>query len=57
MQNENKEKNNNILEDKKASKTKTLALMEMVQTVLSLVSQFGVCLCFWNEFPCVGYQG
>ena len=35
-------KNNNILESKKASKTKTLALMEMVQTVLSLVSQFGV---------------
>ena len=35
-------KNNNILENKKASKTKTLALMEMVQTVLSLVSQFGV---------------
>ena len=35
-------KNNDILENKKASKTKTLALMEMVQTVLSLVSQFGV---------------
>ncbi len=35
-------KNNNVLENKKASKTKTLALMEMVQTVLSLVSQFGV---------------
>ena len=35
-------KNNNILEDKKASKTKTLALMEMVQQILSLVSQFGV---------------
>ncbi len=35
-------KNNNILENKKARKTKTLALMEMVQTVLSLVSQFGV---------------
>ena len=35
-------KNNSILENKKASKTKTLALMEMVQTVLSLVSQFGV---------------
>ena len=35
-------KNNNVLESKKASKTKTLALMEMVQTVLSLVSQFGV---------------
>ena len=36
------DKNNNILENKKASKTKTLALMEMVQTVLSLASQFGV---------------
>ena len=35
-------KNNNVLENKKASKTKTLALMEMVQTVLSIVSQFGV---------------
>ena len=35
-------KNNNTLENKKASKTKTLALMEMVQTILSLVSQFGV---------------
>ena len=35
-------KNNNVLENKKASKTKTLALMEMVQTILSLVSQFGV---------------
>ena len=35
-------KNNDILENKKASKTKTLVLMEMVQTVLSLVSQFGV---------------
>ena len=35
-------KNNDVLESKKASKTKTLALMEMVQTVLSLVSQFGV---------------
>ena len=35
-------KNNNVLEDKKASKTKVLAVMEMVQTVLSLVSQFGV---------------
>ena len=34
--------NDNILENKKASKTRTLALMEMVQTVLSLVSQFGV---------------
>lgn len=36
------DKNNNILEDKKAKKIKTLALMEMVQQVLSLVSQFGV---------------
>lgn len=35
-------KNNDILENKKASKTKTLALMEMVQTILSLLSQFGV---------------
>ena len=35
-------KNNNVLEDKKASKIRTLALMEMVQTVLSIVSQFGV---------------
>ena len=35
-------KNNNTLENKKASKTKTLALMDMVQTVLSLASQFGV---------------
>ena len=35
-------KNNDVLETKKASKTRTLALMEMVQTVLSLVSQFGV---------------
>ena len=35
-------KNNDILENKKASKTKTLVLMEMVQIVLSLVSQFGV---------------
>ena len=35
-------KNNNTLENIKASKTKTLALMEMVQTVLSLASQFGV---------------
>ena len=35
-------KNNNVLESKKANKTKTLALMEMVQTILSLVSQFGV---------------
>ena len=35
-------KNNNVLENKKASKTKTLALMEMVQTILSIVSQFGL---------------
>ena len=35
-------KNNNVLENKKANKTKTLAVMEMVQTVLSIVSQFGV---------------
>lgn len=35
-------KNNDVLESKKADKTKTLSLMEMVQTVLSLVSQFGV---------------
>ena len=35
-------KNNNVLESKKTSKTKTLAVMEMVQTVLSIVSQFGV---------------
>ena len=35
-------KNNDVLENKKASKTKTLALMEMVQTVLSFLSQFGV---------------
>ena len=35
-------KNNNVLESKKASKTRTLVLMEMVQTILSLVSQFGV---------------
>ena len=35
-------KNNNTLETKKASKTKTLALMEMVQILLSVVSQFGV---------------
>ena len=35
-------KNNDGLESKKANKTKTLSLMEMVQTVLSLVSQFGV---------------
>lgn len=36
------DKNNNILEDKKAAKTKTLSIMEMVQQVLSLVSQIGV---------------
>lgn len=35
-------KNNNVLESKKASKTKTIALMEMVQIILSTVSQFGV---------------
>ena len=35
-------KNNTVLETKKASKTKTIALMEMVQTVLSFLSQFGV---------------
>ena len=35
-------KNNNILENKKANKTKTLTLMEMVQSVLSILSQFGV---------------
>lgn len=35
-------KNNDTLENKKSSKTKTLALMEMVQIVLSLISQFGV---------------
>ena len=35
-------KNNNVLETKKANKTKTIALMEMVQTVLSFLSQFGV---------------
>ena len=35
-------KNNDVIETKKASKTKTIALMEMVQTILSLVSQFGV---------------
>lgn len=35
-------KNNNILENKKANKTKTLALMEMVQTILSITSQLGV---------------
>ena len=34
--------NNNILEDKKAAKTKTLALMEMVQNILSITSQLGV---------------
>ncbi len=35
-------KNNDILENKKASKTKTLMKMEMVQTILSITSQFGV---------------
>ena len=35
-------KNNDALENKTSSKTKTLALMEMVQIVLSLISQFGV---------------
>ena len=35
-------RNNDILENKKASKTKTLMVMDMVQTVLSIVSQFGV---------------
>lgn len=35
-------KNNDILENKKASKTRTISLMEMVQTLLSLISQFGV---------------
>ena len=35
-------RNNDILENKKASKTKTLMVMEMVQTILSIVSQFGV---------------
>ncbi|MBQ2891807.1 MAG: ABC transporter ATP-binding protein [Bacilli bacterium] len=35
-------KNNNVLEDKKAAKTKTLALMEMVQNILSITSQLGV---------------
>ncbi len=35
-------KNNNTLETKKANKIRTLAIMEMVQTVLSLLSQFGV---------------
>ena len=36
------DKNNSILETKKANKTKTLALIDMVQTILSLISQFGV---------------
>ena len=36
------DKNNNILENKKANKTKTLAVMEMVQVILSTLSQFGV---------------
>ena len=35
-------KNNNVLENKKASKTKTLLVMEMVQVLLSILSQFGV---------------
>ena len=35
-------KNNNVLENKKASKTKTLSVMEMVQVLLSTLSQFGV---------------
>ncbi|MBQ9731239.1 MAG: ABC transporter ATP-binding protein [Bacilli bacterium] len=35
-------KNNDVLESKKANKTKTLSLMDLVQTVLSLISQFGV---------------
>ena len=35
-------KNNAVLEDKKAKKTRTLSVMEMVQTILSLTSQFGV---------------
>lgn len=35
-------RNNDVLENKKASKTKTLMVMEMVQTILSIVSQFGV---------------
>lgn len=34
--------NNDILENKKANKTRTLALMEMVQTILSVIAQFGV---------------
>ncbi|MBR2441628.1 MAG: ABC transporter ATP-binding protein [Clostridia bacterium] len=34
--------NNNLLEDKKAKKTRTLTVMNMVQTMLSLVAQFGV---------------
>ena len=35
-------KNNSVLERKKANKTKTLVVMEMVQVILSLTSQFGV---------------
>lgn len=35
-------RNNDVLENKKANKTKTLMVMEMVQTILSIVSQFGV---------------
>ena len=34
--------NNNVLESKKARKTKTLSIMEMGQTVLSVIAQFGV---------------
>ena len=36
------DKNNTILESKKASRAKTLAVMEMVQSVLSCIAQFGV---------------
>lgn len=36
------EKNNDNLEKEKASKTKVLVIMEMVQTVMSLLAQFGV---------------
>ena len=35
-------KNNDILETKKANKTKTQSTMELVQTVVSIVAQFGV---------------
>ena len=34
--------NNNVLESKKAAKSRTLVVMDMVQTVLSLVAQYGV---------------